>query len=544
MARDSSTASRPAGWLTDAALGARFLARLPSFLRSPIGAAEARATLQRRHAEREADFLALARRTVYAHPASPYLALLRHAGCEYGDLEGLVRAEGLEGALGALFRQGVFLTVAELKGRQPVSRGSLRLDLDPDDLRNPVSAFHLPGQTGGSRGGSTAVAIDLGFVRDVAANLAASLDARGATGWHLAYWDVPGGTIRPLLVCAKAGHVPRRWFSLVDPASRDVHPRYRWSARALRWGGRLAGIPLPAPTHVPLSDPLPVVRWLRQVLERGEIPLLLTYSSPAVRLAQTARAAGLDLHGARLHLYGEPVTAARLAAVRQTGAEAHPLYIAMETWRLGEGCLAPEAADDVHFLSDLHGLIQAGADGNRFGLPSHALLVTSLRMTAPLILLNVALGDLAATGDRQCGCPLERLGWRRHLHTIRSYEKLTAGGMTFLDTDVIRALEEVLPARFGGVPTDYQLVEEDAEGGLAQVRLLMRPEVGPADPDAVAEAFLAAISVGAGVERIMGQVWRDGQVLRVEREAPLATASGKILHLHLRRDAPGRPSRP
>ena len=116
--------------------------------------------------------------------------------------------------------------------------------------------------------------------------------------------------------------------------------------------------------------------------------------------------------------------------------------------------------------------------------------------------------------------------------------------MTFLDTDVIRALEEVLPARFGGVPTDYQLVEEDAEGGLAQVRLLMRPEVGPADPDAVAEAFLAAISVGAGVERIMGQVWRDGQVLRVEREAPLATASGKILHLHLRRDAPGRPSRP
>ena len=33
----------------------------------------------------------------------------------------------------------------------------------------------------------------------------------------------------------------------------------------------------------------------------------------------------------------------------------------------------------------------------------------------------------------------------------------------------------------------------------------------------------------------MGQVWRDGQILRVERRAPFATHSGKILHLHLER---------
>ena len=178
-------------------------------------------------------------------------------------------------------------------------------------------------------------------------------------------------------------------------------------------------------------------------------------------------------------------------------------------------------------------LIQAGPDGDRFGLPAPALLVTSLRMTAPLVLLNVTLGDQAVVVDRRCGCPLERLGWTRHLHTIRSYEKLTAGGMTFLDTDVIRVLEEVLPARFGGVPTDYQLVEEEGAGGLARVRLLVRPEVGPVDPAVVAETFLAAISAGAGAERIMGQVWRDAQVLRVERRAPMATASGKILHLHV-----------
>ena len=50
-------------------------------------------------------------------------------------------------------------------------------------------------------------------------------------------------------------------------------------------------------------------------------------------------------------------------------------------------------------------------------------------------------------------------------HTIRSHEKLTAGGMTLLDTDVIRLLDEVLPARFGGAPTDYQLVEHESDDG-------------------------------------------------------------------------------
>ena len=34
-------------------------------------------------------------------------------------------------------------------------------------------------------------------------------------------------------------------------------------------------------------------------------------------------------------------------------------------------------------------------------------------------------------------------------------EKLNAGGMTFLDTDIVRLLERDLPARFGGGPTDF-----------------------------------------------------------------------------------------
>jgi hypothetical protein len=101
-------------WRDDAAAAAGFVARLPGYLRRPIAAAEAAATLAARLAARERDFLELARSLVYAHAESPYRALLRHAGCEYGDLERLVRGEGLEGALRTLARRGVYLSVHDL----------------------------------------------------------------------------------------------------------------------------------------------------------------------------------------------------------------------------------------------------------------------------------------------------------------------------------------------------------------------------------------------------------------------------------------------
>jgi hypothetical protein len=112
---------------------------------------------------------------------------------------------------------------------------------------------------------------------------------------------------------------------------------------------------------------------------------------------------------------------------------------------------------------------------------------------------------------------------------------LTAGGIAFLDADVVRVLEEVLPARFGGSPNDYQLVEEEVENGRPRLRLLIHPVVGPLNPDEVAEAFLRAISPGSGIERLAGLLWQDSRFLRIDRQPPLTMASGKVLHLHARR---------
>jgi hypothetical protein len=113
--------------------------------------------------------------------------------------------------------------------------------------------------------------------------------------------------------------------------------------------------------------------------------------------------------------------------------------------------------------------------------------------------------------------------------------------MTFLDGDIIPVLEEWLPARFGGGPTDYQLVEDSSGEGDPRLRLLVHPSVGPHDPAAIAEAFLTRIGAGPGAARVMGRVWQDAQLLRVERRPPIMTEAGKILHLHLERRDRRRP---
>jgi hypothetical protein len=492
--------------------------------------AEARAALRRSLEERHVAFLSMAR-TLLRDTASPYRELLALAGCEYGDLEKLVAQEGVEGALAVLFRRGVYLTLDELKGRRPVVRGSATVNVEPARLANPFARVELPAYSSGSRGTRTHVGIGLDAVREEAIGIALLHEACGDRGWRNAVWGVPGGwSILRILEFAAFGAAPERWFSQVDPRRSEVHARYRLSARALRWGGLLGGVRLPLPEHVSLDDPLPIARWMAAVRRSGGTPNLTGFASSAVRVCRAAAAAGLDVRGAWFTIGGEPVTPARVAAIQDVGGRVLPRYGATETGIIGQGCLAPEASDDLHFRTDLYALIQPGADAGTTGLLPRALLVTSTRRHARLLLINVSLGDHAVLTRRACGCPLERLGWTTHVHSLRSHARLTAGGMTFSDADVVRVLERDLPARFGGSPTDYQIWEEEHPDGSPRLRLLVHPALGPLDEDAVVQGFLESVGRGTGAERIMSLAWRDARLVRVERKAPAITASGKILH--------------
>jgi hypothetical protein len=56
----------------------------------------------------------------------------------------------------------------------------------------------------------------------------------------------------------------------------------------------------------------------------------------------------------------------------------------------------------------------------------------------------VSVGDTAELSERKCGCPPESVGWTTHFRAICSQEKLTAWGMSLLDSDVVRVIEETL----------------------------------------------------------------------------------------------------
>ena len=513
--------------------GLRLVARLPGLLRRPIGAATARSVLRSRHDARPRDFLALARRAVFERPASPYARLLALAGCAYGDLEQMVTRDGVESALSRLAGHGVFLTVDEAKGRRPVVRGSTTFDVTPESLANPLAASHVVAQSSGSRGPATSVSVDVRHFRDRAVNARLVLDARQGTGWRHALWVVPGGAaLTVLLQHATIGSPAAAWFSQIDPESPELDRRYAQAAQTLRWAGRLGGVALPPPVWAPLDGCRTVGAWMRRCLDAGQTPHLVTFPSSAVALCHGAQAAGVDLAGSRMSIGGEPITPARLASIRATGVEALPHYGSMEAGRIGEGCLAPVESDEMHVFDDLHAVISAGPVSSA-PLPPDALLLSSLRLTAPLVLLNVSLGDAGTLTRRRCGCPLEELGWTTHLHTVRSFEKLTAGGMTLLDTEAVDALEKVLPARFGGSGADYQLIEEEDARGQPGVVLVVSPRVGSVDPDAIASAFLEHVGAGAGAARAATLLWREAGVLRVEVRAPVGERSGKVLHYHV-----------
>lgn len=527
-----TSVARPRFGVDDWRVGLRFLAALPRFLRTPLSLEAMRAIVRDRFARREMRFAATVDRALRL-PGSPYARLFAHAGCTAGDVASAVRRDGIEGALGALFRAGVYLAGDEFKGRTRVVRGSLAFSVDPSTLVPAGAVVHGLAESSGSRGARTPVPIDLAFVRDHAVNTHVALDAHGGRGWTHAHHGVPGGTsVTNPLEFAKGGRPPARWFTPVAVDSAGLAPRYRWGVRAMRWGSQLAGVPLPGPTLAPFDDPSPIVDWMTAELMHGRIPHLWGFASTAVRICQAAADAGVVLAGARFTMGGEPTTAARRAAVEAVGAIALPRMGTTETDILAYACAHPEAPDDMHFLDDRHALLQPAASGERPGVPSDAMLVTSLLDTAPLVLLNVCLGDRATLVRRRCGCGLERDGWHLHVHDVRSYEKLTAGGITLLDVDVIRVLEEQMPARFGGGPADWQLVER-MDGGRArpEVVLVVDPSVGPFDDRIVADAFLDAVGGGSGGERLMELQWRDARVLKVVRETPRRTASGKALHV-------------
>lgn len=91
----------------------------------------------------------------------------------------------------------------------------------------------------------------------------------------------------------------------------------------------------------------------------------------------------------------------------------------------------------------------------------------------------------------------------------------------------------MLPARFGGSPLDYQLMEEEDEQGFTRVSLLVSPKIEIADEAAVIGIVLDALGHSSVAADLARAHWKQAKTLRVKRMEPIWTARGKLMPLHL-----------
>jgi hypothetical protein len=517
------------------AAAVRYAAALPRFLRQRMSLGDARRRIRAGVERREEQFLDLLERAVYANPRSPYVPLLQAAGAELGDVERLVRQDGLEAALGRLADAGVFLSLEEFKGLRPIERAGASLHPDRHAFDNPLMGVVVTRPELGSRGAPRRVIINLDDVEHTTAYTAVFLEAFGLRDRPTVLWRPPPPAragIGHVLQLAKVGKGVDAWFSQTPLSLRRGAKDVAFTL-ATRAAVRSAGLSAPHPVHVPLERAEVVARWMAG--RRGAH--LNAPAGSAVRVCVAAAEHGLDLSGSFVRVGGEPLTAAKVDIFERAGARFACHYTTSDVGRLGVACAAPAARDDVHLATDRFAVVQRERALGAAGPVVGALAYTTLAASVRRVLINVEIGDYGVLEERSCGCPFDEVGLSLHAHTIRSFEKLTTEGMHFLGPDLLRLVEEVLPARFGGQATDYQLVEIEV-GGLTKLEVVVGPRVGRVAADDVVATVLETLGDGPAFKAMMAEVWRDGGTVRVVRRPPQPTASGKILPLHVGRAEP------
>jgi hypothetical protein len=543
---------------------ARRSAGLPSFLRRPLDPALAGRAVRERVRRRDAAFLEAAERLIYGVAQNPLRRLLLWTGCEAGDLRRLVEDDGLEVALERLRAAGVRVSADELRGRTPLRRSGLELTLGPRDFVNPVALGALAGASSGTtergergergevapagrqglaggrgervrpggeagpgqrmrrrEGGARGLPVSYSweFLAAEAAHELLLLESHSLTAAPLALW-LPGppgiAGLHNLLAHAKLGRPPRRWFS-PSPAPAAGDGLAFWADRGWRAARLLLPALGPAAEWVPPERAAEVARWLA---EAPGPALLKCFASAALRVAGAARSEGLDLAGKVVFAGGEPLGEAGRRFLAGAGLRAYARYAATETGFLAGACPWSESGADMHLYADRVALV----NGQPEGLPG-PLAVTSLSLAAPLVLLNVELGDHGTLRRRPCECALGRAGLDWRVADVHSPEKIAAEGVKLGEVDLTRLVEEAV-RDLGGGPDDFQIwLGEQADGG-ARPAVVLAPHA-PIEPAALRARLrqsLPRLSGGA----LAAHLWLDGGALRVERR-PLAPGAGHKL---------------
>ena len=470
-------------------------------------------------------------------PSSPYFKLLRMANCEFEDLERMVRKEGIESSLNKLRQEGVYLSWEEFKGKKQVVRSGQHFDFKEEDFDNPFFPAYYYIRSGGSRSAGTRTTFDLNHRTEESYYHLLMLSTNNALGFPIVMWKpVPPSAsgIGNLLIHWKAGKPIDRWFSPVDEDQVHSSFMHRIALRYIIYCGRLFGARLAFPEHIGLQDAWKVARWIESAKKRAGGCSLNASVSPAVMVAEAALRHGMDIQGTRFFVSGEPLTDAKRSRIEASGAQIVTRYSITEIGRIGIGCSEHASTDEVHLLHDSVALIQHTRKINFANFNIEAFLFSSILPTAPKILLNVESDDYGVLEKRNCDCMLGRMGFEWHIYNIRSFGKLTGSGMTVMGTDLVRTLEVTLPEKFGGGPTDYQLVEEEDEKGMTSLSLVVSPDVGKVNEAEVIDSVLNDLRRNAAGGKLAAGMWNQYQAIKIKRIYPISMG-GKVMTLHLKK---------
>jgi len=508
---------------------------LPKFFQQTITVAQATEEIQGLLESREQRFLDQARCLVYENPRSPYLRLLKNAGCDFADLRDQVRRYGLERALSSLAAAGVYLTADEFKGKRPVTRGRDTFRVSPRHFECTTVSPGYFVQSSGTANAPLRTFTPLEWLIARSFSACVFFAAHDLFKSVHAVYDavLPGaGGINQLLMYTRIGVVFDRWFARRIPLTWPEAAYFYLTTQLIVLTGRLTGPGFPKPRFIQREELDVIIDWIEANRRRGRIPCITTAASNAARIARTAWERGVSLEGTRFIVTGEPFTEAKRHVIERSGGTATLSCTYGGAMVIGSGCADRIYTDEVHVNQHLFALI----DHTRtlaHNVQVQPLLCTTLDRSAPRFLFNVESGDYAVIERRDCQCRLGTSGLSLHLHRMRSFEKFTSEGVNYFVTDLFEVLETTLPTEFGGEPGDYQIIEEEDANGQNVLALLVDPQVPNLDEKRLLSRLVEILMRDTPGNRVMTKLWESIGTLKIRRAIPHASARGKVLPLHL-----------
>ena len=483
---------------------------------------------------REANFLKMAQ-AILRDPAHPYSQLFAIAGCTYADLEADVSRNGLESTLEALLREGVYLTLDEFRCRTEIVRGTRHITATMADWDRREGQGPLQMISSGSSGGRslrTRYSIESARLGLAGALLMRDEFADGRPAETVMILPILPSTIglSACAACHRLGSPTSAWFAIGGPLRRSAH--YRALTAALVTRLRLAGARVPHPAYLQENDFSPVAEFVAGRKRQGARVAMHGMVSSITRVAGAALDRGLDIRGSWAFVVGESLTDLKRDLIESAGIRVYPTYGTSDFGGIGGPCSQMTSGNCVHISRGSVALIGRPIEniwGD--GEPVNSLHLTGLLPFHPRFLINVEIGDTGIIEPATCDCTYSRIGYVQQVREIAAISKICGQGSTLYARDIVQVLEEGLPARFGGRPGDYQLIEVE---GVAQTDLELRvhPRLAIASPQAVLESFLAQCRNTYG-GALAVRLWTESRGIRVETKSPVLASSGKFRALRL-----------